>query len=125
MTTRLQVIGITGLPEIVEGDNLASLIFDAAQSQGTPMEAGDVVVSSPRRWVSKAEGAIVDLRDVTPSPLAEEFARQYDKDPRHVEVALREARRVVRMERGVLILETRHGLCVRQCRRRRIQRPRR
>ena len=108
MATRLQVIGITGLPEIVEGDNLASLIFDAAQSQGTPLEAGDVVVVT-QKVVSKAEGAIVDLRDVTPSPLAEEFARQYDKDPRHVEVALREARRVVRMERGVLILETRHG----------------
>ena len=108
MTTRLQVIGITGLPEIVEGDNLASLIFDAAQSQGTPLEAGDIVVVT-QKVVSKAEGAIVDLRDVTPSPLAEEFARQYDKDPRHVEVALREARRVVRMERGVLILETRHG----------------
>ena len=108
MTTRLQVIGITGLPEIVEGDNLASLIFDAAQSQGTPLESGDVVVVT-QKVVSKAEGAIVDLRDVAPSPLAEEFARQYDKDPRHVEVALREARRVVRMERGVLILETKHG----------------
>jgi coenzyme F420-0:L-glutamate ligase/coenzyme F420-1:gamma-L-glutamate ligase len=59
--------------------------------------------------VSKAEGAVVDLKDVKASPLAEEFARQYEKDPRHVEVVLRESRRIVRMDRGILIVETKHG----------------
>ena len=108
MTQEMRIIGVSGLPEIAEGDDLAALIFEAALGQSTPLEAGDVVVVT-QKIVSKAEGAIVDLRDVTPSPLAEEFARQFDKDPRHVEVVLRETKRVVRMERGVLIVETKHG----------------
>ena len=108
MTQEMRIIGVSGLPEVAEGDDLAALIFEAALGQSTPLEAGDVVVVT-QKIVSKAEGAVVDLRDVTPSPLAEEFARQWDKDPRHVEVVLRETKRVVRMERGVLIVETKHG----------------
>ena len=108
MVPQITVIGITGIPEVNEGDDLAPLIFDAAQAQGTPLEANDVVVVT-QKIVSKAEGAVVDLRDVEPSPLAEEFARQYDKDPRHVEVVLRETRRIVRMDRGILIVESKHG----------------
>ena len=108
MTQEMRIIGVSGLPEVAEGDDIAALIFEASLGQSTPLEAGDVVVVT-QKIVSKAEGAIVDLRDVTPSPLAEEFARQFDKDPRHVEVVLRETKRVVRMERGVLIVETKHG----------------
>jgi coenzyme F420-0:L-glutamate ligase/coenzyme F420-1:gamma-L-glutamate ligase len=108
MVPQLRIIGITGIPEVSRGDDLAPLIFDAAQAQGTPFEANDVVVVT-QKIVSKAEGAVVDLREVEPSPLAEEFARQYDKDPRHVEVVLRESRRIVRMDRGILIVETKHG----------------
>ena len=108
MPPEMRIIGVTGLPEVSEGDDLASLIHEAARGQSTPLERGDVIVVT-QKVVSKAEGAVVDLKDVTPSPLAEEFARQWDKDPRHVEVVLRETKRVVRMERGVLIVETRHG----------------
>ena len=109
MVPELRIIGITGIPEVSRGDDLTPLIFDAAQAQGTPFEANDVVVVT-QKIVSKSEGAIVDLREVKPSPLAEEFARQYDRDPRHVEVVLRETRRIVRMDRGILIVETKHGL---------------
>ena len=108
MIPQITVIGITDIPEANKGDDLAQLIFDAAQAQGTPLEANDVVVVT-QKIVSKAEGAVVDLREVEPSPLAEEFARQYDKDPRHVEVVLRQTRRIVKMDRGILIVESKHG----------------
>ena len=108
MIPRLEIIGITGLPHFEENDNIGSMIVDAARDQGTALETGNIVVVT-QKIVSKAEGSVVDLRDVEPSPLAEEFARQYDKDPRHVEVVLRETRRVVRMDRGILIVETKHG----------------
>ena len=108
MVPQLTVIGVTGIPEVNEGDDLTTLIFNAAQAQGTPLEANDVVVVT-QKIVSKAEGAVIDLKEVEPSALAEEFARQYDKDPRHVEVVLRETRRIVRMDRGILIVESKHG----------------
>ena len=59
--------------------------------------------------VSKAEGHLIVLQDITPSPLAQNFAQQWGKDPRHVEVVLQQSRRIVKMDRGVLITETHHG----------------
>ena len=96
------------MAEVREGDDLASAVYDAAQSQGTPLEANDVLVVT-QKIVSKVEGSIVDLAEIKASPLAEEFARQYEKDPRQVEVVLQETRRIVRMDRGILIVETKHG----------------
>ncbi len=104
----LRVFGVTGIPEVHPGDDLAALILDAAVGQGTPPADGDVLVVT-QKVVSKAEGALVDLRDVEPSALARSFAREWDKDPRHVEVVLRESRRIVRMDRGIIIAETAHG----------------
>ena len=105
----LRVIGVTGIPEVHTGDDLAALIVDAADGQGTPLVEGDVLVVT-QKVVSKAEGAVVDLGDVEPSALALSFARRWDKDARHVEVVLRESRRIVRMDRGIIIAETAHGL---------------
>ena len=104
----LRVFGVAGIPEVHPGDDLAALIVDAADGQGTPLAEGDILVVT-QKVVSKAEGAVVDLGDVEPSALARSFARQWDKDPRHVEVVLRESRRIVRMDRGVIIAETMHG----------------
>jgi coenzyme F420-0:L-glutamate ligase/coenzyme F420-1:gamma-L-glutamate ligase len=73
-----------------------------------PAQPGDVLVVT-QKVVSKAEGAVVDLRTVDPSPQALDWAAAWDRDARQVEVVLREASRIVRMERGVLITETRHG----------------
>jgi coenzyme F420-0:L-glutamate ligase/coenzyme F420-1:gamma-L-glutamate ligase len=73
-----------------------------------PLAPGDILVVT-QKVVSKAEGRLVNLATITPSALAEEFATRWNKDPRHVEVVLRESRRIVRMERGILICETRHG----------------
>ena len=104
----LRVFGVTGIPEVHAGDDLVALIVDAADGQGTPLAEGDILVVT-QKVVSKAEGAVVDLGDVEPSALACSFARQWDKDPRHVEVVLRESRRIVRMDRGIIIAETAHG----------------
>ena len=105
---RLEVFGIGQMPEIRPGDDLATLAITAAAAQGTPFQAGDVVVLS-QKAVSKAEGRLLHLADVTPSPLAVEVGRSQKKDPRLIEVILRESRRIVRMDRGILITETRHG----------------
>jgi len=109
MIPQLQVIGITGIPEIKPGDHLGDVIVKAAQEQGTPLETGDILVVT-QKIVSKAEGRVVDLRDIEPSPFAKYVAEESDRDPSHVEVILRESRRIVRMARGTLITETKHGL---------------
>jgi coenzyme F420-0:L-glutamate ligase/coenzyme F420-1:gamma-L-glutamate ligase len=107
---RVEAIAIGGLDEIVPGDDLPALIADAlaAASGVEPLRDDDVLVVT-QKIVSKAEGAIVDLTTVEPSPVASEFARRYDRDARQVEVVLREAKRVVRMANGVIITETQHG----------------
>ena len=108
MTYNMTLTGIEGLPEIGEGDDLGRLIVEAAEAQGAGVTDGDVLVVT-QKIVSKAEGRVLDLRTVEPSPQAQAFADAWEKDARVVEVALRESVRVVRMENGVLITETRHG----------------
>lgn len=105
---RYEVIGIEGIPEIRHGDPMARLIVEAASRQGTPLAPGDLLVIG-QKIVSKAEGRIVRLAAVTPSPAALSIAAELARDPRLVEVILRESRRVVRMDRGILITETHHG----------------
>jgi coenzyme F420-0:L-glutamate ligase / coenzyme F420-1:gamma-L-glutamate ligase len=100
----VEILPVNGLPEIHPGADLAKLILAAAPD----LQAGDVVVVT-QKIVSKAEGCIVDLDSVQPSALAQTWAERFDKDARVVELALRESKRIVRMERGVLISETRHG----------------
>jgi coenzyme F420-0:L-glutamate ligase/coenzyme F420-1:gamma-L-glutamate ligase len=108
MTPRYEVVGITGLPEIRPGDALGRLIVECAGRQGTPLQGGDLLVIG-QKVVSKAEGRLVRLDDVRPSSAAVTMAAQLGRDPRLVEVILRESRRIVRMDRGVLIAETHHG----------------
>jgi len=106
----LTVRALLGVPEVRPGDDLPALLLDAMATTPAllPLREEDVLVVT-QKVVSKAEGAIVDLTDVVPRPEAIEFARAWDRDPRQLEVVLREARRVVRMEHGVLITETPHG----------------
>ncbi len=107
---RLEVVALEGIPEIAPGTDLAACIGDALErTPGVlPLREDDVLVVT-QKIVSKAEGAIVDLVTVEPRPEAVAWARDWDRDPRQVEVVLREAVRIVRMARGVLIVETRHG----------------
>jgi len=105
---RYEVIGIEGIPEVRPGDDIARLLVEATARQSTPFAGGDLLVVG-QKIVSKAEGRIVRLADVTPSPVALAMAAGLGRDPRLVEIILRESRRVVRMDQGVLITETHHG----------------
>lgn len=104
----IEIIGLPPLPEIRPGDDLVGAIGDAIEGAGLALLDDDVLVVT-QKIVSKAEGRLVDLRTIDPSPFALDFAEQWDKDPRQVEMVLRESKRIVRMDRGVLISETRHG----------------
>jgi coenzyme F420-0:L-glutamate ligase/coenzyme F420-1:gamma-L-glutamate ligase len=99
----LTILGVLGLPEIEPGADLATLIAGAVE-----LRDGDIVVVTSK-IVSKAEGAVVELADVEPSPFATDWGTRWEKDPRVVEVVLRESTRIVRQIGPVLITETRHG----------------
>jgi coenzyme F420-0:L-glutamate ligase / coenzyme F420-1:gamma-L-glutamate ligase len=101
----LEILPVEGIPEVRPGDDLPELITRAA---GESLRPGDVLVVT-HKIVSKAEGRLVDLSAVEPSALAKGFAARYGRDPRQIEVVLRESRRIVRMERGLVIAETHHG----------------
>lgn len=106
-TASLQLFPIPGIPEVRRGDNLARLILAAAVRTGIRFKSRDILVVA-QKIVSKAEGSVVELASVKPSPQARAFARRLKKDPRAVEVVLKESRRVIRSDH-VLIAETRHG----------------
>ena len=108
MSSDVRIIGIEGIPEVRAGDDVAALVVAAARTGGVGIETRDVLVVT-QKIVSKAEGRIVDLASVTPSPFAERYAAAWEKDARQIEVVLSETKRIVRMENGVLICETHHG----------------
>jgi coenzyme F420-0:L-glutamate ligase/coenzyme F420-1:gamma-L-glutamate ligase len=106
---RLEVFALGGIPEVRPGDDLPALLVAALEaSEALPLREDDVLVVT-QKIVSKAEGAIVDLTEIEPRPEAVEFAERWDRDARQIEVVLRQARRVLRMQNGVLITETPHG----------------
>jgi coenzyme F420-0:L-glutamate ligase/coenzyme F420-1:gamma-L-glutamate ligase len=104
----LQIFGVAGLPEILEGTDLATAIIAAAVTSGSPLADGDVVVVTSK-IVSKAEGRTIELADIEPSPFAIEWSTTWDKDPAVTEIVLREAKRIVRQLGPILITETHHG----------------
>jgi coenzyme F420-0:L-glutamate ligase/coenzyme F420-1:gamma-L-glutamate ligase len=101
--SELRLRALEGLPEIPTGDDLAARLAVLV-----PPGPGILVVA--QKIVSKAEGRLVSLADIVPSQRAIALAREIGKEPRHTELVLREAKRVVRSAPGVLITETRHGL---------------
>ena len=110
MTVRIELIALEGIGEIVPGADLAATIAEAAATSGIDLRDDDVLVVT-QKIVSKAEGRLVDLATVEPSSLARDWAARWDKDPRQVEVVLRESAAIVRMGPGGLIIaRTRHGL---------------
>ena len=108
MTSEMRLIGLTALPEVTPGMDLAELARAAVRDAGEALRDGDALVVT-HKIVAKAEGRLVDLRAVEPSDFAREWAAAWGKDPRHIEVVLRESARIVRMDRGILITQTRHG----------------
>ena len=104
----LAIIPVKGIPDVNEGDNLGEIIVSKLKDQEESFQEGDVAVIS-QKVVSKAEGRIVNLSKVTPSTFAMVIAKESGKDPRQVEVILRESKKIIRMKAGHLITETRHG----------------
>jgi coenzyme F420-0:L-glutamate ligase/coenzyme F420-1:gamma-L-glutamate ligase len=105
----LHLVGLPGLPEVEAGADLVALIEPVVRRAPLEVSAGDVFVIT-QKVVSKAEGRLVRLDTVEPSAIARQWSAAGGKDPRVIELALRETARIVRMDRGVLIAETRHGL---------------
>lgn len=104
----IRMFGLGGIPDIRPGDDLGTLIADAIERSRAGLVSSDILVVT-HKIVSKAEGQLVDLRQIQPSVMAISWAARYGKDARQIEVVLREAVRIVRMDRGVLIAETKHG----------------
>jgi coenzyme F420-0:L-glutamate ligase/coenzyme F420-1:gamma-L-glutamate ligase len=105
----IRIVGLAGLPEVRAGDDLCSLILTAAAQAGASI-AQETIVVVAQKIVSKSEGALVDLREIRPSEFALRWAKQWSKDARLIELILAQSRRIVRMDRGVLIAETHGGL---------------
>ncbi len=104
----ISIIPIPGVPQIHPGDDLTALLLKAIDEADIGVKDGDVLVIC-QKVVSKAEGAVIDLKTIEPSPFAQQTAALWEKDPRMVEVVLRESSRIVRMKNGVVITETKHG----------------
>src|SRR5216683_5112697 len=104
----LTLTAIDGLPMIRRGDDLARLIIDALGSMDLRLQNGDILTVC-QKIVSKAEGRLVSLKEIDPAPLAQQFAARWDKDPREVELVMRQTSRIVRMDNAVLIVETGPG----------------
>lgn len=109
MTPALSLYAVPDLPLIEPGTDLAATIADGIEQAGLDLRPGDTLAIA-QKIVSKADGRLVDLNTVKPSPRAVELATQAEKDPRVVEVILSESRRVVRHRAGVIIVEHRLGL---------------
>jgi coenzyme F420-0:L-glutamate ligase / coenzyme F420-1:gamma-L-glutamate ligase len=101
---RLEITALSSFPELRPGDDLAALIRESANGLDQ-----NVVAAVAQKIVSKAEGSIVDLREIRPSALAQSWAQEWQKDARLIELILAQSRRVVKMDRGVIISETQHG----------------
>jgi coenzyme F420-0:L-glutamate ligase/coenzyme F420-1:gamma-L-glutamate ligase len=104
----IQIFGLRKLPLFKEGDNVADWIVRAAKEEQITIQERDVIVIA-QKIVSKAEGGIVHLNTVKPSPTAEEIAKTSGKDPRHVEAILQQSNKIIRQKEGHLIVETKHG----------------
>jgi coenzyme F420-0:L-glutamate ligase/coenzyme F420-1:gamma-L-glutamate ligase len=104
----LQIIPVQHVSDIESGMNLSTCLREAIRASGWDLQPRDILAVT-QKIVSKAEGRIVNLKDIEPSAYSTSIARRMSKDPRLVEVILRESKRIVRMRGEVLICETHHG----------------
>jgi coenzyme F420-0:L-glutamate ligase/coenzyme F420-1:gamma-L-glutamate ligase len=106
---KIEIFGIEGIPDIKPGDDLVEIILEAIRKNGLEIENDDILVIS-QKIVSKSENRIVNLNSVKPSEEAIKIAKIADKDPRLVELILRESKRIVKLAKGHIIVETKHGI---------------
>ena len=106
---RISIIGLEGFPLIKVGDNLAKMIVETARKENVPIDSGDIIVVA-QKGVSKAEGRVTRLRNVKPSERAVEVAKITLRDPRLVELALKETKEIVKASKETLIVKNKRGL---------------
>lgn len=107
-SSEVRVVGLRSIPEITPETDIAERVIDALREARLTLLPTDVLVVT-HKIISKAEGQLVDLHTVVPSPIAVAWGERWGKDPRQTEIVLRESRRIVRMDRGVIIAQTGHG----------------
>lgn len=108
MNTEIRILPITDMGEITPGTDLGRSIFETLQAQQLTLQQGDILVVT-QKIVSKAEGRRVKLAEIEPSEFARIAAETSRKNAHYIEIVLRESRRLVRMDHGVLLTETHHG----------------
>ncbi|HYB89420.1 MAG TPA: coenzyme F420-0:L-glutamate ligase [Candidatus Binataceae bacterium] len=104
----ITLTAVEGIPMVKEGDDLAALLAAGLEKTGIKLAARDILVVC-QKIVSKSEGRVVDLNGIRPSAFADALARKWEKDPRAVELVLRQTNRIVRNDHGVIIVETGPG----------------
>ncbi|MDQ6667124.1 MAG: coenzyme F420-0:L-glutamate ligase [Thermoproteota archaeon] len=109
MKSRIEIIPIPVVPDIKAGDKLDIIILESMKNANEFLSEGDIVVVA-QKVISKAEGRLIDLKLVNPSEKSLQIAKQNDKDPRLIELILNESVDILRLARGILIVETKHGL---------------
>ncbi len=109
MKSRIEIIPIPVIPDIKAGDKLDLIILESMSNANEFLSKGDIVVVA-QKVISKAEGRLIDLKLVNPSEKSLQIAKQNDKDPRLIELILNESVDILRLARGILIVETKHGL---------------
>lgn len=105
---KIEIFPVPGIPIIRDGDDLGEIICECINNAGIDIQEEDIIVIA-HAIISRAEGRLVDLRTVIPSEFAKTIADQCDKDPRHVEVILSQAKSIVRMKDGILVVESKTG----------------
>lgn len=108
MQDEIKIIPIYTIGSVSPGDDLSEILIQSLRQQNVKLFQKDILIIT-QKVVSKAEGRIVDLNSITPSEFALKTGKMYKKDPRYVELILRESKRIVRMDHGVIISETHHG----------------
>lgn len=112
--TKVEIIPVHGIPLIKKGDNIGEILLECLERGGIALEDADVMVIC-QTIVSKAEGRVVDMREIQPSEKALELSQKTGKDPRLCELILREAVDIVRVGKGPIIAETKHGIICASC----------
>ncbi|MCS7124390.1 MAG: coenzyme F420-0:L-glutamate ligase [Candidatus Bathyarchaeota archaeon] len=102
-------VALENFPLIKPGDNLAEIILEVAEKNHVKIEDGDVIVVAQKVF-SKAEGRVVRLRDVVPSKEAQEIAKKTGKNPKFVELVLKETRKILKVSHEILLVEDTRGL---------------
>jgi coenzyme F420-0:L-glutamate ligase / coenzyme F420-1:gamma-L-glutamate ligase len=109
LKSRIEIISIPVVPDIKAGDKLDIIILESMNNANEFLSKGDIVVVA-QKVISKAEGRLIDLKLVNPSEKSLQIAKQNDKDPRLIELILNESVDILRLARGILIVETKRGL---------------